>query len=838
MDPLPSSDAVLSPDADATPADQLADRLADEIAASWQRGQPLRAEDLLAAHPELYERPRAAVRLVYEDFCQRQSSGQEVSAGELHARFPELRHELDVLLKCHHLLDLTPRAPAVPAAGDVLGEFRLLAELGRGALGRVFLAEQSFLAGRLVVVKVTPRAGREHLTLARLQHTHIVPLYAVREFPERDLRALCMPCLGGTTLDRVLHRLGDTTPSRRSGSDLRQALTEGVADPRMYWPGRGSSWKFLEQASYTEAICWAGLCVAEALHHAREQGLVHLDLKPSNLLLTADGQPMLLDFHLAREPVPAGSRAPAWLGGTPAYMSPEQRSAWQSIQRGEAVPAAVDGRSDVYSLGLVLAEALGGGPPGAADAPSLQGRCLGHLSTGLRDILAKALQTNPERRYSGAAVLAEDLRRHLTDRPLAAVHNRNPVERWAKWRRRRPHTLAVSGLLIAVAAAVAALAGLAFLNARQRSAEAESSLQSAKGHLARHEYASATADLERAARLLANDLAPDDRISEVRRGLRQAARGQAARALHARVDRLRYAYAEDSLPPDSLRALDRFCRETWAAREDLFEARESALDEAEEEQLRTDLLDVAILWADLRNNAAVPEEAEVARREAVAVVAEAEALFGHSAVLTREKRARGNPTGAGDPEPRTAREHYAVGRWLLRSGDLDAAERELERAVAMRPGEFWPWFWRGLCAYRRHGYDDAITFFSVCVALAPDSAKCYYNRALANAARGNLERARADYDRALELEPGLSAAALNRGVLSLRQRRLAEATADLERALTLGADPAAVHFNLALVHQARHDTPAALTSVERALRYRADHSDARELRSRLLSARP
>src|SRR4029078_4238539 len=79
---------------------------------------------------------------------------------------------------------------------------------------------------------------------------------------------------------------------------------------------------FLSRTSYARAIAWLGVCLADALHYAHERGLLHLDLKPSNVLWAADGQPMLLDFHLARAPIPAGA-APATLGGTAASMAPE-----------------------------------------------------------------------------------------------------------------------------------------------------------------------------------------------------------------------------------------------------------------------------------------------------------------------------------------------------------------------------------------------------------------------------------------------------------------------------------------------------------------------------------
>ena len=78
-----------------------------------------------------------------------------------------------------------------------------------------------------------------------------------------------------------------------------------------------------------------------------------MDVKPSNVLLTADGQPMLLDFHLARGPISPDQPAPAWLGGTPDYTSPEQQAAMTAVRDGKRVPHAVDGRADLYSLGLL-----------------------------------------------------------------------------------------------------------------------------------------------------------------------------------------------------------------------------------------------------------------------------------------------------------------------------------------------------------------------------------------------------------------------------------------------------------------------------------------------------
>src|SRR5262249_35603970 len=144
-------------------------------------------------------------------------------------------------------------------------------------------------------------------------------------------------------------------PGVRTGQGLLDALDRAarvlpVASGTAPSPAR----VFLAGASYVRAVCWVGACLADALQYAHERRLVHLDLKPSNVLLAADGQPMLLDFHLAREPIHPDGGAPAWLGGTAGYMSPEQEAALQAVAQGRPVPCPVDGRSDVYSLGVVL----------------------------------------------------------------------------------------------------------------------------------------------------------------------------------------------------------------------------------------------------------------------------------------------------------------------------------------------------------------------------------------------------------------------------------------------------------------------------------------------------
>jgi len=94
---------------------------------------------------------------------------------------------------------------------------------------------------------------------------------------------------------------------------------------------------------YVEAVCWIVACLAEGLQSAHAHGLVHLDVKPSNVLIAGDGLPMQLDFHLARRPVGAGEQIVDRLGGTPGWIAPEHRAALKHAFRTHALDAYWNG---------------------------------------------------------------------------------------------------------------------------------------------------------------------------------------------------------------------------------------------------------------------------------------------------------------------------------------------------------------------------------------------------------------------------------------------------------------------------------------------------------------
>jgi serine/threonine protein kinase/tetratricopeptide (TPR) repeat protein len=809
-----------------------------EMESAWREGREVRAEDFLRRSPEFLADPALSVRLIFEEICLREEAGQVGASAEVLARFPELKSELAVLLECHRLVGLAPRFPEV---GEQLGEFSLLAELGRGACGRVFLATQPALADRPIVLKLTSAEGEEHLSLARLRHPHIVPLYLAVEFRERGLFGLCMPYLGGLTLGAMLHQLSDRAAGSLTGRDFLTVL-EGCRPPATPGVAPSASLRaFLERSTFAAAACWVAACLADALQAAHERGLVHLDVKPANILIAADAQPMLLDFHLARPPLEAGAPAPLRVGGTPGYMPPEQAQALDAARSGQGPVAPVDGRADVYALGMMLAEMLGAGPP-KPDAPTSRLRLRRknpQVSPGLEALVTRCLEVDPTRRYQTAADVAADLRRHLADLPLQGVRNGSLTEHWRKWRRRRPASLLVASLILLSLGVVADLTIERSAARRRTLDETSADLAAVDVLLGRKQYAEADQSLRRAlARVEGRPF--DSAVAEAFHArLRLASRGLQAERLHHVAERLRFLGGVEGLGIDETRRHIEFCKQIWDDRRILLESPTEAsfvIDEV----VREDFIDLILLWTDLEVRSASAGTEMSARKAALERVEAAAKVFGdrHSLVLERRNlsKALGLPQAEATPaslHPETAHEWYSLGRALLKNGEPNRAAQALDRCLALRPQDFWGNFTRGLCAYQLKHWDEAAGYFQTCTALSPDSAECFFNRAAANAAAGRAERALADYTRALELDPNCGRAALNRGLIHFHAGKLNEATADMRRALDLGVDRATGYYNLALIAAAAGDPATAQSYVGRALRHNPLHTAARTLAQRL-----
>ncbi|MCC7014806.1 MAG: protein kinase [Planctomycetes bacterium] len=336
-----------------------------------------------------------------------------------------------------------------------LGDFRLLRRLGGGGMGVVYLARQESL-GREVALKVIrpehmyfpgarERFRREVELVARLQHPGIVPVLVFGE--ERGVPYFAMEYVLGASLGEVLDALRAEEPARLEGARILDALLArtGEARPELVPPLFAGSW--------ADACVRIAREIAEALEHVHRRGIVHRDIKPSNVMITREGRVMLLDFGLSSsQGIDRLTRTGTVLGSLP-YASPEQ------LRDG---PSAVDVRSDVYALGVLLYEALAlrlpfEAPSAAAlqqqiidaRAPSLAG-VNGAVSWELETVCATAMELDPARRYASAAELARDLDNVLARRPIEARRASAwlRTRRWVQRNPARAAALAASALFV------------------------------------------------------------------------------------------------------------------------------------------------------------------------------------------------------------------------------------------------------------------------------------------------------------------------------------------------------------------------------------------------------
>jgi tetratricopeptide (TPR) repeat protein len=453
-------------------------------------------------------------------------------------------------------------------------------------------------------------------------------------------------------------------------------------------------------------------------------------------------------------------------------------------------------------------------------------------------MVCKCLARDPTARYHDAGALAADLRRHLAFLPLRGVPNHSLRERWQKWRRRQPHALALTSMAIGLLSITVSLAAM-FLGSHAR--EARQSLELGQEQLDHRDYTAAIRQFEAGSEAIAWLPGQKSLKAALQHRLQFARRAKLADRLHTLVVRLRFVDGFTDVPAAQLRDLDTGCHTIWQARSQILHAADSPPDEKLEHELRIDLLDLALLWSDLRLRLAPADQLAKAQREAVQLLTEAQTLCGKSAAVEfvrrqYERALQGEPPAthvdAADSLS-SVWEHDALGRALLRIGKLTEAEAQFGQALASDPSAFWPNYYWAVCAYRLRDYAGALNAAYACVALSPTSAHCFYNRGLAHQALKESQPALADYQRAIELDPSLGAAACAASVLLAEAGRYDDAAKTLRNAMKHGADPAATYYHLALVDIGRQDRWAALKDLGVALKYDAAYAPALALQAQL-----
>ena len=380
----------------------------------FSRGVNPGLSSYVSRFPQALSDPERLSELAYEEYRLRVQSGESVEPTE-YAR--EFRVPVDHWRDQATISTVGPTEDSVvedhPSRDETLqpqaafGDFVLERELGSGALARVFLARQTGIADRNVVLKFTAIRTVEIDRLGKLQHSNIVPVLSVHEY--ENGAALCMPYLGESTL-AVL-------PGARRSSDVDDSgLPQSIA------------WKLKSPADYEAFVLQTAIGIASGLQHAHEHDVVHGDLKPANVLLADDGRPLLLDFNLSGD---LTNLRPEVIGGTFRYMPPEHKRAFQS---GDA-SVRPDVRSDIFSFGVILLELLTGSVE--ADSDEAQQK-LNAVSPAFAAIVRKCIAADPVGRYQTSDALLDDLQRHSKHLPLQHQPEPSFSERIRKFARRHP----------------------------------------------------------------------------------------------------------------------------------------------------------------------------------------------------------------------------------------------------------------------------------------------------------------------------------------------------------------------------------------------------------------
>ncbi|MFG0334066.1 MAG: WD40 repeat domain-containing serine/threonine protein kinase [Maioricimonas sp. JB049] len=333
---------------------------------------------------------------------------------------------------------------------EQIAHFQLLQPLGHGAFGTVWLARDTVL-GRNIALKIpVPRENEttallhEAQAAATLKHPNIVSIFEVGEIDGQVF--IASEYIDGPTLQDVL---ADGVPER------------------------------------AKAVNWL-IAISRALHHAHEQGIVHRDVKPGNILINSQGQPYVTDFGLAKR-ISSNETisSEGHVMGTARYMSPEQASGWTR---------ATDQRSDIYAIGVILFEVLTGFTPyrgniravllqkTTEDAPSPR-KLFPNIPRDLETICLKCLERDPGRRYQTASEVADELDRFQQGEPIRARPISSLARGW-RWCRRRPAIAGlVAGLILSLSVGLASVTYF-FQEAQQNAREALESLYRSRMNLA------------------------------------------------------------------------------------------------------------------------------------------------------------------------------------------------------------------------------------------------------------------------------------------------------------------------------------------------------------------
>jgi serine/threonine-protein kinase len=693
-----------------------------------------------------------------------------------------------------------PTEPGMPPPALSLGDaalpqipgYQVEALLGHGGMGVVYKARhlrlnrpvalKMLVAGAYAGPQERARFAREARAAAALRHANIVQVYDVAEHEGRPF--FTMEFVEGGSLAQ---KLAGTPQPARQAATLAQTLAEAIAV-------------------------------------SHQGGIVHRDLKPANVLLTADGTPKIADFGLARrlqsETGPTQTGAPL---GTPGYMAPEQAA---------GKPRAIGPATDVYALGAILYELLTGQPPFRAETaaetvlqvihqePVPPSRLNARVPRDLETICLKCLHKEPQRRYTTAAALADDLGRFGRGEPIAA----RPVgslERGLRWVRRRPARAGLAASALALLGLVVG-AGLWLRWERAVSGRVVEELDRLEQALRDQEFLARldAIHLSRAALVVGRlDMRPNK--TQADQEYEAAFRGAGLGSVHddpdvvgARVkaskDRAVLVAALDDWAVCAAEAADQH-RQGWV----LEVARRADPDPTGSRHR-------------LRDPAAWRNPAALAELIGTALAAKPSA---HLLVALGERL---RDTG-GDVIPFLTRvqEEYPGDFWAnftladaLGARDPGEAIRYYQTALAIRPGAAVAYHNLGIALAACSRQDKAIDRYQQTLRIDPTYCLAHYHLGISLRAKGEVDAAIDHFQQALRIDPGLGLAHYNLGLALKTKGRLDEAIDHFRQALRISPQDAYTHYNLGLALKERGRPDEAIGHYTLALQINPGHIDA------------
>jgi len=499
------------------------------------------------------------VELMYafEQLTSRVIAGEVIDARVLRDEFPHQADQLESMLPAMLSLAMCGMDPkgsggnAHHTSPGLLGDYRILREVGRGGMGVVYEAEQISLSRR-VALKILPFAAvldprhlqrfkNEAMAAAHLDHPNIVEVYGIG--CERSIHFYAMRFIDGVTLADVVEakrqsqaghveaqnpHLGSNPNdeartevfSHSSDASLSTPHASLATDTSPILQAALSTVNSITPKERFRRIAEIGIQAAEALDHAHQMGIVHRDIKPSNLMIDERGKLWVTDFGLARNQGDASMTMTGDLVGTLRYMSPEQALAKR---------ITVDHRTDIYSLGVTLYEllTLRAAFPSNDRQETLRQIAFEEATTPrkldksipeeLETIILKAMEKNPDDRYATAREVAGDLRRWLEHMPIVA---RVPgmFVKAKKWTRRHSAFTTSAMLLLAISTVLLATS-VVLINAAYTKESAQRGVARKEADLAKQNLDLAVQAIDKIVALGSRDLALTSASAELRKGM-------------------------------------------------------------------------------------------------------------------------------------------------------------------------------------------------------------------------------------------------------------------------------------------------------------------------------